>query len=90
MLLGNAILLWNKSQMLISIGQLSGIALGLSITGSVFVNTALSGLQKLLPYVPRQQLQAAISGTSGDYFTTLDPAIQAKALDIIMSSLQKM
>ena len=75
---------------MIRVGQLSGISLGLSISGAAFVNTALRGLQNLLPDVPRQQLQGAISGTSGGFFATLDPTTQAKALDIIMSSLRKM
>lgn len=70
-------------------GQLSGIALALSISGATFVNTALNSLQRLLPSVPRQQLQAAISGTSGNFFATLDPEITSAALEIIMSSLQK-
>lgn len=75
--------------LMISAGQLGGIALSLSISGAVFINTALHSLQKLLPSVPRQQLQAAISGTSGNFFATLDPKIKFAALDIIMSSLQK-
>ena len=78
-----------KAGLMTYIGQLSGIALALSISGATFVNTALHSLQKLLPNVPRQQLQAAISGTSGDFFATLDPATTSAALEIIMSSLQK-
>ncbi len=70
-------------------GQLSGIALALSISGAIFVNTALESLQKLLPSVPRQQLQAAISGISGDFFATFDPTTTSAALEIIMRSLQK-
>lgn len=75
--------------LMICTGQLGGIALALSISGAVFVNTALNSLQKLLPSVPRQQLQSAISGTSGDYFATLDPEVESSALDILMGSLQK-
>lgn len=54
------------SWLICPLGELGGIALGLSISGATFVNTALSGLQKILPYVPRQQLQAAIAGTSSE------------------------
>lgn len=72
------------------VGQLLGIALSLSISGAAFVNTAINGLQKILPNVPRQKLQAAISGTSGGFFETLDPATKAMmTLDVIMGSLQK-
>ena len=78
-----------KAGLMIYPGQLSGIALALSISGATFVNTALNSLQRLLPSVPRQQLQAAISGTSGNFFATLDPEITSAALEIIMSSLQK-
>jgi hypothetical protein len=71
------------------VGQLLGIALGLSISGAVFVNIALAGLQDILPYVPRVQLEGALSGTSGSFFATLSPELQEQALTIIMETLQK-
>lgn len=72
------------------IGQLLGIILGLSISGATFVNTTIDALQPILPNVSRQQLQSAISGTSGNFFIYLDPKVQERCLTVIMTSLQKM
>ncbi|KAL9609777.1 MAG: hypothetical protein Q9167_005473 [Letrouitia subvulpina] len=71
------------------LGQLGGIALGLSVSGAVFVNTALNGLQSVLPDVPRSQLQGAISGTSGNFLRTLDGRERAESLEVFMASLRK-
>jgi hypothetical protein len=71
------------------VGQLLGIALGLSISGATFVNVALAGLQKIIPDVPRMQLEGALSGTSGSFFSTLSPELQDQALAVIMDTLQK-
>ncbi|KAI9835615.1 MAG: hypothetical protein M1837_003704 [Sclerophora amabilis] len=71
------------------LAQLLGIAMGLAISGAVFVNRALAGLVTLLPDVPREEIQGALSGTSGDFFKTLPADTQALALDILMHSLQK-
>lgn len=71
------------------LGQLGGIALGLSISGAVFVNTALNGLQRVLPDIPRKQLEGAISGTSGDFLKTLDGRERAESLEVVMGSLRK-
>lgn len=71
------------------IAQLSGIAFALSIAGAIFVNTALGGLQVLLPDIPRELLQSALSGTSGPFFLTLAPGVREQSLAIIMGALQK-
>lgn len=73
----------------ILLGQLGGITLGLSISGAIFVNTALSGLQQVLPTVPRGQLERALSGTSGGFFDTIEQAQREQSLNVIMASLQK-
>ena len=71
------------------LGQLLGILSGLSISGALFVNTTLAGLRPVLPDVPHEQLQSAISGTSSGFFETLGAAAQSEALEVIMASLQK-
>ncbi|KAI4170613.1 MAG: hypothetical protein LQ343_004845 [Gyalolechia ehrenbergii] len=73
----------------ILLGQLGGIALGLSISGAVFVNRALSRLQAVLPNVPHEQLESAVSGTSGGFFASLDPVQREQGLAVIMASLQE-
>lgn len=69
--------------------QLLGLVFSLSISGAIFVNRTLGGLQDLFPDVPRSQLQDAISGVSGNFFSGLPAQIQTQSLEIIMSSLQK-
>lgn len=46
------------------VAQYSGIALGLAVSGAVFINRALTSLESLLPMVPTDQLNALISGKS--------------------------
>lgn len=71
------------------LGQLGGIALGLAIAGAVFVNDAISNLTAVLPGVSREQLQLAISGTSGAYLRSLSPELRAAATDAVVSALRK-
>ncbi|RYP57059.1 hypothetical protein DL770_010764 [Monosporascus sp. CRB-9-2] len=71
------------------LAQTGGIALGLSIAGAVFVNRAVDGLASVLPNVPRSELQLAVSGTSGHYFQSLPPDLQARAVDTIVNAMSK-
>ena len=73
----------------IALGQLIGPAIALSIAGTVLINTASSGLTKLLPNVPAITIKNAISGTAGDFLSTLDPATRTAALEIIVNSIGK-
>lgn len=65
------------------------MSLGLSISGAVFLNRALSGLEELLVGRPRHEIQAALLGLSGDFLSTLDPEQKARTLEIIVNSLAK-
>lgn len=69
--------------------QLAGVTFGLSIAGSVFINLTLEGLQRTLPTVTRDQIQAAILGTSGDFFKSLPADVATECLQTIVNSLQK-
>jgi hypothetical protein len=69
------------------LAQLGGIAFGLAIGGAVFVNGAVANLMVVLPDAAREQLQMAISGTSGDYLSSLPPAVGAAATDAIVDAL---
>lgn len=71
------------------LGQLGGIAFGLAISGAVFVNDAIANLTALLPSVSREQLQLAISGTSGAYLRSLSPEMRAAAMDAVVAALRK-
>ncbi|KAF3010362.1 hypothetical protein E8E14_009434 [Neopestalotiopsis sp. 37M] len=69
------------------IAQLGGIGIGLSIAGAVYVNQALEQLSSLLPGVPRDTLQLAITGTSSAYFRSLSEEDRANAIDIIVAAM---
>lgn len=71
------------------LAQLSGIALGLAISGAVFVNDAIANLTAVLPGVSREQLQMAISGTSGDYLSSLSEELRSAATNAIVEALRK-
>lgn len=72
-----------------TLAQLIGLTLGLSIAGSVFVNKALEGLQHALPSRPRAQLLSAITGTSGDLFSSLSHTDQIIAANTLTIALRK-
>ncbi|KAK3291720.1 major facilitator superfamily domain-containing protein [Chaetomium fimeti] len=71
------------------LAQLAGIALGLAISGAVFVNDAIANLAAVLPSASREQLQMAISGTSGEYLSSLSAEIRSAATDAIVAALRK-
>ncbi|OCK74764.1 MFS drug efflux transporter [Lepidopterella palustris CBS 459.81] len=73
----------------IMIAQLLSVSLALSISGAVFVNEALSGLQKLLVSQPRDELLRALQGLSGDLLATLTEQQRDATLAIIIESLSK-
>jgi hypothetical protein len=66
------------------LAQLTGMTLGLSTTGAVFVNVAQNGLFKLLPNLPRDQISQIVSGTSSGLLKTLPENVREQALDIIV------
>jgi BMFP domain-containing protein YqiC len=66
------------------------MALGLSISGAVFVNSAENKLSQLLPNIPRAQVQQLISGTSSSLLATLDAVTRERALESIVSAWQNM
>lgn len=69
--------------------QLSGMTFGLSISGAVFVNMAQNGLYEVLPRVPKDQVDRPVAGTTSGLLTTLSPEVQTAALEVIVSSWQK-
>ncbi|KAE8137951.1 major facilitator superfamily domain-containing protein [Aspergillus pseudotamarii] len=69
---------------LMILAQLTGLTLGLSITGAIFVNVAQNRLYELLPKLPRAQVSRIVSGTSSGLLSTLPRHIREQALDIIV------
>lgn len=74
---------------LMLIAQLSGMALGLSISGAVYVNTAESALYKALPSIPRDQIDLLVAGASNGLLGTLPEHMRNLALEAIVASWQK-
>ncbi|KAI5867003.1 major facilitator superfamily domain-containing protein [Durotheca rogersii] len=70
-------------------GQLSGIGIGLSISGAVFLNEAIQNLRALFPDAPYEQIQLVLAGTSSGYFSSLTPELQGLATNIIVVALRK-
>lgn len=64
------------------------MTLGLSISGAVFVNTAVNNLESALS-LPRLQISQLVAGASNHVLETLSPAMRTLTLDIIVASWQK-
>lgn len=73
----------------IALGQLVGPTIALSIAGTVFINTATSGLQDLLPDTPVETIKQAITGTASTLLSQQDEATRRAALDIIVGAISK-
>lgn len=70
--------------------QLSGMTLGLSISGAVFVNSASNDLFALLPEYPQSQVRQIVSGTSSQLLSSLSETLREQALVVIVSAWQNM
>ncbi|KAI1404102.1 major facilitator superfamily transporter [Hypoxylon fuscum] len=71
------------------VAQYSGITLGLSIAGAVFINYAMLDLRSLLPAFSDEQLNAIISGTSGSAINLVPEELRGAVISIIVESLRK-
>jgi hypothetical protein len=72
------------------LAQFTGIVMGLSIGGAVFINEALRSLKALLPMLPEEQLRSVISGTSSDAINRIPAELREQAVDVVVDSLRKM
>lgn len=64
------------------------MTLGLSISGAIFVNTAVNNLERATG-LPSQEVAQLVAGASNNVLGTLSPAMRTLALDIIVTSWQK-
>jgi hypothetical protein len=64
------------------------MTLGLSISGAVFVNTAVNNLESALG-LPRVQISQLVAGASNHVLETLSPDLRNLTLDTIVASWQK-
>ncbi|KAF2966206.1 hypothetical protein GQX73_g7374 [Xylaria multiplex] len=68
--------------------QYTGITIGLSVSGALFVNKSLIGLRQLLPTFSDIELNSLISGTSGDGLDVVPVALRGQTIDILVNSLR--
>ncbi|KUI70046.1 hypothetical protein VM1G_04716 [Cytospora mali] len=58
---------------IMTISQVLGIIVALSVSGSIFQNMALSYLSSALPHAAMSELSQLVTGTSGAFYKSLDP-----------------
>ncbi|KAL4974562.1 major facilitator superfamily domain-containing protein [Aspergillus desertorum] len=72
----------------ITLAQFAGITIVMAIANAVFLNECLSEIPKILPNVPRSEIEAAIQGTS-DLLDTLSSETHTQVLKAIVSGISK-
>lgn len=71
----------------ISLAQTLGIALSLAISGSIFQNKAIAGLQSVLPGIPISEVRGVLSGASSGLYQNLASDVRARVLAVIVDSM---
>jgi len=72
----------------ITCAQVAGVTISLAIANAVFLSLAQNSIQKILPGVPKGDVQAAISGVGGQFLKTLDAETQVAVLEAIIGAIQ--
>lgn len=70
-------------------GQITGITLALTVSHSIFLNQATDRIARILPMMPRDTVQQAITGVDSSFFNTLAPSDRARVLDAIVQSISR-
>ncbi|CAG8961583.1 hypothetical protein HYFRA_00006117 [Hymenoscyphus fraxineus] len=71
----------------IGYGHIVGITLGLTISGSVFLNEATDKISEILPLLPRKVVQKGVTGAGGEFFETISPSQREEVLKAIVQSI---
>ncbi|KAM4055756.1 major facilitator superfamily protein [Hirsutella rhossiliensis] len=74
---------------LMLLGQMSGLGLGLSAAGAIFVNTAKSRLADAFPNLDDMARSSMLAGTRSELFSSLGERDQALASVCIVAALRK-
>ncbi|KAF2836790.1 MFS general substrate transporter [Patellaria atrata CBS 101060] len=72
----------------IGFAQILGITLSLSISNSVFINRAMTLIGRIFPDAPKDIVQAAIAGVTGDLFTVITDAQRMEVLEAIVTAIK--
>lgn len=73
----------------ISSGQITGVTIAISIANSVFLNGSQDRIAKILPDVPRDQIQAAIAGQGSAFVRQLPENLRVDILNAIVEAMSK-
>lgn len=73
----------------ITCAQITGITIAIAIANAVFLNGAEEGISKLLPDVPRDQIQSSIVGVGSKFVQSLPVAMRQQVLDAIIEAMSK-
>lgn len=71
----------------ISCGQITGIALSLAISNSVFMNQATSKIARVIPDAGLAEIRQAISGAGGPFFSSLTTQQQTAVQTALVSTI---
>ncbi|KAL8908282.1 MAG: hypothetical protein Q9207_000904 [Kuettlingeria erythrocarpa] len=72
----------------ITAGQVGGVTISLAIANSVFLNKSSTGIQAVLPDIPKDQVQAAISGAGSAFLSALDDRMKRLVLEAIVDAMK--
>jgi MFS family permease len=71
----------------ITCAQFLGITVALAIANNVFLNQSAEGIQKILPEMFHQDIQAAIEGATSNFVKNLSPDLQKRVLGAIVDAI---
>lgn len=77
----------SASTAFISCAQISGIALSLTISNSIFLNEATHKISDILPTANIGVIQQAITGAGGPFFQTLTPSEKVSVQKALVSTI---
>ncbi|GFF96182.1 putative HC-toxin efflux carrier TOXA [Aspergillus udagawae] len=72
----------------ITLAQFAGITIVMAIANTIFLNECLTSIPRILPNVPREEIEAAIQGTS-DLLDRLSSDVRSRVLEAIVSGISK-
>ncbi|KAL8652916.1 MAG: hypothetical protein Q9210_002408 [Variospora velana] len=72
----------------ITAAQIGGVTISLAVSNSVFLNKSASGIQAVLPDIPEEQVQAAISGAGSAFLNALDDLTRIRVLEAIVDAMK--
>lgn len=72
----------------ITAGQIGGVTISLAIASSVFLNKSTDGIQAILPDVPKEGVQALISGAGSALLNSLDGTTRKHVLEAIVNAMK--